>query len=92
MNLSKIPSSVRKAVYARDGYACALCQDARSIHVHHIRKRSLGGGHSRDNLICLCPLCHAVVHGEVVLERAFPFDSDVAAAAIQYYMSLVEPP
>ena len=65
MGLSaRIPNAVRKAVYRRDGYMCALCGDPRGLQIHHYRKRSLGGVDHPMNLITLCPYCHAVIHGE----------------------------
>ena len=40
-NLTK---EVRKAVYKRDGYTCALCDSPRGLQVHHAIPRSEGGG------------------------------------------------
>ena len=31
---ANIPNSVRKAVYKRDGYMCALCGDTRQLQIH----------------------------------------------------------
>ena len=40
-NLSaSIPNETRKAVYARDGYRCALCDDTHGLQIHHIVHRS----------------------------------------------------
>jgi len=84
--MKRIPNAARRAVYKRDNYACVLCQDASSIHVHHILKRSQGGKSEVSNLVCLCPVCHAVVHGECVLNSQFPFDADTAKEALLWYM------
>ena len=59
-NLSK---SERRAIYKRDGYRCALCDSNRGLQIHHIMKRSQGGSNSPHNLITLCWVCHAIVHG-----------------------------
>jgi len=83
---AKITTKTRKAVYGRDDHACAICQDDRHIHVHHIRSRSLGGGNDERNLICLCPTCHAIAHGECVLQNQFPFDAETIADAMAYYI------
>ena len=63
-NLSaSIPNETRKAVYARDGYRCALCDDVRGLQIHHIVHRSAGGNDTPHNLITLCWRCHAEAHG-----------------------------
>ena len=83
---AKIPTATRRAVYARDGHACALCERAEVIHVHHVAKRSAGGSNALSNLICLCPTCHAIAHGEYALRNQFPFDQETAQDAIRYYL------
>ena len=60
---SGIPNDVRKMVYRRDGYQCAMCSDVRGLQIHHAVKRSLGGSDFPENLITLCWKCHAVAHG-----------------------------
>ena len=53
-NLSaSIPNETRKAVYARDGYRCALCDDTHGLQIHHIVHRSVGGNDTPCNLITL---------------------------------------
>ena len=48
-NLSaSIPNETRKAVYARDGYRCALCDDTHGLQIHHIIHRSCGGAPLRS--------------------------------------------
>ena len=83
---AKIPTATRRAVYAREGYACALCERTGSIHIHHAVARSRGGTNSLANLIALCPLCHAIAHGEAQLENQFPFNQETAQDAIHYYL------
>jgi len=83
---AKIPTVTRRAVYRREGYACALCETPDVLHLHHVRSRSLGGTNAMDNLIALCPVCHAIVHGEYSLDNQFPFDKSTAQEAIDYYM------
>lgn len=60
---ANIDNKLRKSIYARDGYRCALCDDTRTIQIHHVVKRSVGGGNHPHNLICLCSNCHALAHG-----------------------------
>ena len=60
---ANISKKARRAVYAREGYACALCDSTKYLQVHHCVKRSQGGTDSLQNLICLCADCHALAHG-----------------------------
>jgi 5-methylcytosine-specific restriction endonuclease McrA len=83
---AKIPTATRRAVYRREGYACALCERPDVIHIHHVRPRSLGGTNDMDNLIALCPVCHAIAHGDYTLDNQFPFDRETAQDAITYYL------
>jgi 5-methylcytosine-specific restriction endonuclease McrA len=82
----KIPTAVRREVFARDGHACILCGDDRVLHLHHVHTRGAGGAHTADNLVTLCPLCHAVVHGKATLQNQFPFDWETAQDAVHYYL------
>lgn len=69
-NLSaSIPNDVRRAVYRRDGYRCALCDDVRGLQIHHVLLRSQGGSDGEMNLITLCWRCHAEAHGTYLPER-----------------------
>lgn len=60
---ANINKEVRKRVYRRDGYRCALCDDPRRLQIHHVVMRSQGGPDGEMNLITLCPRCHALCHG-----------------------------
>jgi len=84
--LSRIPTAIRREVYDRDDRRCILCGDDRSIHLHHVRHRSQGGQSVPENLVCLCPACHAVAHGEWEKRHDFPFDKDTALHAILWYL------
>lgn len=73
---ANIPNEVRRAVYRRDGFACALCGDPRFLHIHHVIPRSSGGGNTPRNLIALCRYCHAMAHGVNLLESELWLDKD----------------
>ncbi len=60
---ANIANQLRKSIYRREGYRCALCDSARYLQIHHIVARSHGGPDTPQNLICLCSDCHALVHG-----------------------------
>ena len=44
------------------GGRCARCGYSQVLDIHHIILRSEGGSNSNDNLIVLCPNCHALFH------------------------------
>ena len=50
-------------VFARDGWRCTVpaCSARRNLHDHHIRFRSRGGDHQRDNRTVVCAAHH--LHG-----------------------------
>ena len=81
-----ISTATRKAVYTRDGHACVLCRDGRAIHLHHYLPRGCGGNNSEYNLVCVCPPCHRVLHGEYEYTYDFPFDQSTAEDALHWYL------
>lgn len=66
---ANIPAATRRAVYRRDGYRCALCDDVRGLQIHHAMPRSVGGSDNEMNLVTLCWRCHAEAHGTFLPER-----------------------
>ncbi len=48
------------AVFARDGWQCAVpgCTSMRNLHDHHIRFRSAGGSDDLENRVTLCAFHH----------------------------------
>ena len=85
--MSKISNDIRKAVYRRDGFQCAVCGDPRRLQVHHIQKRSQGGGNEQMNLVTLCPVCHALVHG-IDLVESYLTQEDVEQTIVEYMSDL----
>lgn len=56
-------ANVKAAVRARDRYTCRLCgKTGGELQVHHIMPRSEGGTDIPENLVTLCPKCHAALH------------------------------
>jgi HNH endonuclease len=53
-----IPVKVRFFVFERDGYRCVQCGATEDLTIDHIYPRSLGGGHTEDNLQTLCRPCN----------------------------------
>lgn len=60
---ARIPNHVRREVYRRDGWRCALCDCSRYLQIHHVIPRGKGGSNAVQNLITLCDRCHAAAHG-----------------------------
>lgn len=79
---ANIKTSVRKEVYSRDGYRCALCDSTKYIQIHHYIKRSLGGSNSPHNLITLCADCHNQTHGTKIYEDITV--EDMEQAIVEY--------
>jgi 5-methylcytosine-specific restriction endonuclease McrA len=52
-------------IMERDGHRCRICGTNQGLaDVHHIIKRSQGGGDDADNLMTLCRRCHNAKHPE----------------------------
>lgn len=54
-----IPASLRREVYARDGYACLHCGATEHLSLDHIHPWSLGGPDTLENLQTLCKPCNS---------------------------------
>lgn len=84
---ANIDTKTRKAVYRREGYRCAVCDDPRHLQIHHVVKRSQGGSNSPHNLVCLCPSCHALVHGTNLTDWDVK-PEDIEQAIVEYLADL----
>lgn len=78
-----IPNEVRRSVYRRDGWRCALCDSSDGIQIHHAVPRGEGGSDFPENLITLCWRCHALAHGTDVLGGDLT-PGDVEQAVVEY--------
>jgi hypothetical protein len=56
-----ISKNVSEALQKKHFFECAWCGTALTEQ-HHIEHYALGGAHTVDNLILLCPNCHTQVH------------------------------
>lgn len=61
-----ITKQMRRQVYERDGFRCAVCDSTDGLQIHHIKSRGRGGADHPMNLITLCWRCHAAVHGSIM--------------------------
>ena len=65
----------------RDGNICRQCNGKskdKSINVHHIKPRKLGGTDHPNNLVCLCETCHTKYHNGEIKLKNFGLDSKTA--------------
>ena len=61
----------RKLVLHEAGYKCAnpTCRGILTLDIHHLDYVSEGGADTPDNLLALCPYCHALHHqGHIPIE------------------------
>lgn len=86
---ASINATLRKKVYRRDGYRCALCDSTKYLQIHHIVPRGKGGPVDAEmNLITLCADCHALAHGTNLRDLVdFEPPAERANQAIVEYMS-----
>lgn len=60
--VGKEQTAVLQQVRQRDRWRCRCCGSQKTVDVHHLRARSLGGGWTTQNLLCLCRIHHADRH------------------------------
>lgn len=67
-----IPNDVKLRLLVEAGYRCAVptCRTILTLDLHHIIEVTEGGGNQPDNLICLCPNCHALYHRQKIPQEA----------------------
>ena len=87
---ANLTNKERKAIYRRDGFACALCDCRKYLTVHHYIKRSLGGSNSPHNLITLCTYCHNHVHGTPLYDTGMT-QEEVEQCIVEYLADMYAP-
>lgn len=86
---ARINNQIRKAVYRRDHYRCALCDSPVHIQVHHVIPKGQGGSvTSMHNLITLCQHCHCAVHG---VDEHYWSPKEIALACVEYVADYYAP-
>ena len=91
---ANISNKVRKSIYRRDGFRCALCDSTDHLEIHHVVPRGKGGGRENPiNLITLCWRCHLAAHGSIYQIDSYVFtapgndmDLEERVAAMQEYI------
>ena len=60
---TKIPQDVRDKVLVDAMHRCCLCPEHHDIvDLHHLVQISEDGPNTEDNLMAICPTCHAKIH------------------------------
>ena len=81
---ANITKEVRKSIYRRDGYRCALCDSTRFLQIYHVVPRGRGGTNSPHNLITLCSDCHALAHGTNLRDFVDVDQETIQHACVEY--------
>ncbi|MBE3038893.1 MAG: HNH endonuclease [Chloroflexi bacterium] len=71
MPRKSLPIDVKRLVLHEAGYKCGnpVCRSILTLDIHHLERVSEGGPDSPDNLLALCPNCHALHHrGEIPID------------------------
>lgn len=78
---SAIPTAIRDRVLEEAGYRCAIPQCSQyPLEVHHIRAWREAAEHRYEDLIALCPTCHARADkGEIKASSLYRFKARGAA-------------
>jgi Holliday junction DNA helicase RuvB len=63
----RVPPSLRRRLYSRDGGRCRACNCPHRKQAHHIVPVSKGGPTRLDNLMTLCRACHSLVHAGLLV-------------------------
>ena len=88
---ANINRELRRRIYRRDGWRCALCDSTRYLQIHHVIPRGQGGPREEEmNLITLCADCHALAHG-INLNGWDATQEDVEQAIIEYLADYYAP-
>ena len=91
---ANISKEMRREVYRRDGFRCALCDSTDVLQIHHIKPRGRGGADHPHNLITLCWRCHSAAHGSLMMLAEYAIKNsgfeteDDAIRAMVYDMEL----
>jgi len=68
LDARKLKEAYRRVVYRlvskRDKHQCRAChRKGPGLHHHHLRFRSRAHDETERNVLLLCPICHADLHG-----------------------------
>lgn len=87
---ANVNNKLRRQVYERDGFRCALCDSTDVIQIHHIKPRGRGGAHHPMNMITLCWRCHSAAHGPLMMLDQYAIESDPDATTDDRIRDMME--
>jgi 5-methylcytosine-specific restriction endonuclease McrA len=68
--IQKHKAWIRTQAIKKYGSKCELCGYSLAIDTHHIIPKQRGGLHKTDNLIVICPNCHALItRKQIILKK-----------------------
>jgi hypothetical protein len=88
-----LPLKTRLIVLAEAGYRCAVptCRNILALDVHHIWEVSAGGGDDPENLIALCPMCHALYHrGTIDPDAVYMYKAMLVAITCAFDLEAID--
>lgn len=65
-DIKKHKAWVRAQAIKRYGKKCELCRYSLTIDTHHIIPKYQGGPHEIENLMIICPNCHALITRRII--------------------------
>lgn len=68
--IQKHKAWIRAQAIKKYGTKCELCDYNMAIDTHHIIPKYQGGPHEIDNLMVICPNCHALITRNVITIRS----------------------
>jgi hypothetical protein len=84
---------VRTAVLTEAGYRCAVptCRGILALDLHHMYQVSESGGNDPENLIALCPTCHAMYHrGNISSDAIYAYKSMLVALSRAFDLDAID--
>ena len=88
-----LPLNTRLIVLTEGGYRCAVptCRNILALDMHHIWEVSAGGGDDPENLIALCPTCHALYHrGTIQPDAIYTYKSMLVAITRAFDLEAID--
>lgn len=68
--IKKHKAWVRAQAIKRYGKECELCQYSLTVDTHHIIPKYQGGPHEIENVMIICPNCHALITRGIIKIRS----------------------
>jgi hypothetical protein len=90
---TKLPLKTVTIVLTEAGYRCAVptCRGILALDLHHIWQVAAGGPDEPENLVALCPTCHALYHrGTIKSESIYAYKAMLVALSHAFDVESVD--